>query len=100
MSNSKLAEKEGRKKIYKERGFSIDLRSRSAIKNASLDNRKHEGVMIEGTLGTLKSAGFLEGMILEVVGTDGVLRVDLMSEELLGNPRRAGVEDGEEANLN
>ena len=43
-------------------------------------------MLIEGTLGTLKHANFLDGVVLEVAGEKGVLRVDLAREEL-GNPR-------------
>ncbi len=64
----------------RERAFSLELKSKSAVKTASLDGNE---VLLEGTLGKLEKAGFLEGSVLELVGTDGVLRVDLRREELL-----------------
>jgi hypothetical protein len=70
----------------KGRSFSIELRSRHALKNASLDEGDRQGVLVEGTLGRFESASFLEGVVLEVVGTDGVLRVDLLADEILSKP--------------
>ncbi len=80
----------------KGRVFTVELKSKAALKSASLGNGTQEGVLIEGTLGTLTSAGFLDGVVLEVVGTEGVLRVDLLSEEVRGKPRgtRAGMGGG------
>jgi hypothetical protein len=88
MPDSKILDNEEGKKTTcnKERVFSVDLKSRSAIKTVSLGNGWRDGVLIEGALGTLQSVGFLEGMILELIGTNGVLRVDLTREELLTNP--------------
>jgi len=71
------------------RGFTIELKSRSHVKSVAVPNGA-KGVLIEGTLGTLKHADFLDGVVLEVVGVDGVLRVDLAREEL-GNPREGPV---------
>lgn len=68
----------------KGRVFTVELTSRAALKSASLGNGTQEGVLIEGTLGTLTSAGFLDGVVLEVVGTEGVLRLDLRSQEIRG----------------
>ena len=35
----------------------------------------HENVLVEGTIGNLQQAGFTEGLVLEVVGDMGVIRV-------------------------
>ena len=74
------------------RVFTVELKSRRALKNASLDDGAQDGVQIEGTLGTLIGASFQDGVVLEVIGTHGVLRVDLTSEEITGHPRRAEVD--------
>lgn len=71
----------------KGRVFTVELKSKAALRNASFANGLQEGVLIEGTLGTLTGAGFLDGVVLEVVGTEGVLRLDLRSEEIRGKPR-------------
>ncbi len=77
----------------KPRVFTVELKSKGALKSASLGNGSREGVVIEGTLGTLTSADFLEGVVLEVVGTKGVLRLDLRREEVRETSRgtRAGM---------
>ncbi len=37
---------------------------------------------MEGTIGSLKRAEFVEDSVLELVGTNGVLRVDLSGKDL------------------
>ncbi len=69
----------------KGRVFTVELKSRLALKNASLGNGARDEVLIEGTLGTLIGASFQDGTVLEVIGTKGALRVDLMVEEIIGN---------------
>lgn len=86
-----MARSDGAKKG---RVFTVELESKAALKSASLGNGAHEGVLIEGTLGVLTKAGFLDGVVLEVLGTRGVLRVDLLSEELRGSPHRMPVNEG------
>ncbi len=66
----------------KGRIFTVELRSRQALMNASLSDGRHDPVLIEGTLGSLRSASFLDGTVLEVVGTEGVLRLDLSKDEV------------------
>ena len=79
----------------KDRVFTVELKSKSALKSASLDNGAQYGVQVEGTLGTLVGASFQDGLVLEVIGTQGVLRVDLMIEEIIGNPSKKEVDAGE-----
>jgi hypothetical protein len=38
--------------------------------------------LVEGTLGELVQAMFVEDMILEIVGTKGTLRINLKAKEL------------------
>ncbi len=60
----------------------MELKSKIFVKNLSLASDDQEGVLIEGFLGDLKRVGFSEGLMLEIEGTNGVLRVDLSEEEL------------------
>jgi hypothetical protein len=69
-------------KRKKERLFSIELKSKTHLKNITFANESTEGVLIEGVLGELERACFAEGIILEVVGSNGVLRVDLKEHEI------------------
>jgi hypothetical protein len=69
----------------KERIFSIELQSKKGIKNITLADSGIDGVMIEGTIGRLKRARFEEEVILEVAGTEGILRIDLGRDEIGGD---------------
>lgn len=63
-------------KSGKEHAFSIELKSKNSLKNVTLVNGSGDSV-IEGTIGELVQATFAEGVVLKVVGTNGVLRLDL-----------------------
>jgi hypothetical protein len=66
-----------------ERFFPIELNSKHQIKNMSMTNvGQRESTLIEGTIGNLIEATFTEGIILEVTGTKGVLRLDLQAKEI------------------
>jgi hypothetical protein len=69
-------------KISKERFFSVELKSKVNLKNVTLTNDSHENVLIEGSIGQLQRAEFAEGVILEVVGDKGVLRINLNQDEI------------------
>ena len=71
-----------------ERVFTVELSSRQALRKASVGNEKEPGVQIEGSLGLLKSVSFRDGVVLEVSGTNGILRVDLLKEEAVRRPRK------------
>ena len=70
------------KTTRKERVFSVELKSKRNLKNVTLTNGSSDSVLIEGTLGELVQATFAEGVILEVVGKNGVLRIDLRENEI------------------
>ena len=62
--------------------FSIELRSKEHVKRVALPNENGGSVLIEGFLGKLQDLGFTEGIMLEIQGTNGTLRMDLMEKEL------------------
>lgn len=72
----------------KERVFTVELNSKSDVKNLSVQNGVRRTV-IEGTIGALKHAEFVEEMVLELTGTRGVLRVDLSMEDLAKRPHQS-----------
>jgi hypothetical protein len=76
----------------KERVFSIELKSKRSLKNVTLTNGSSDGVLVEGTLGEFVRATFTEGVILEVIGENGVLRVDLGEDEITKIPKQNLVE--------
>jgi hypothetical protein len=66
----------------KERFFSIELKSKANLKNVTLTNGSCDSVLVEGTIGELVQATFAEGIILEIVGKKGTLRINLKEKEL------------------
>ena len=66
----------------KERVFSVELKSRRNLKNVTLTNGSNDSVLVEGTIGELVQATFAEGIIMEVVGKNGILRIDLGEDEI------------------
>jgi hypothetical protein len=73
-----------------ERFFSIELSSKHQIKNMSMTEGQKESTVIEGTIGTLIEATFNEGIVLEVAGTEGTLRLDLQAKEIKTNTQNEG----------
>lgn len=63
-----------------ENTFSIELRSKEHV---GLDQSKEVvgPVLLEGTLGKILTLEFVEGVMLELKGTDGVLRMDITESE-------------------
>jgi hypothetical protein len=70
------------KKIEKERSFSIELQSKADLKNVTLTNNLNENSMFEGTIGALEEAQFVEEKILRIVGSKGVILVDISGNEI------------------
>jgi len=65
-----------------ERFFSVELKSGVNLKNVTLTSEGQQNVLIEGSIGELQRAEFSEGIILEVVGDKGVLRINLALDEI------------------
>lgn len=72
------------KDILKERkhAFSIELDSSHYVKCISIFNESGDCVLVEGYLGELEEIGLIEGIMLEIRGTNGTLRMDFNEEEL------------------
>ncbi len=69
-------------KKLKELFFSVELKSRFNLKNVNLTQGSRENVLIEGSIGELLHAEFVEGTVLEVTGDTGVLRINLSPCEI------------------
>ena len=65
-----------------EHSFSIEMKSKKHVRNISVSNESHERVLFEGFLGELEDLSMVDGAVLEVKGTNGVLRIDLTEEDL------------------
>jgi len=70
------------KPIEKERSFSVELKSKANLKNITLNSDIQENAVIEGTIGKLEHAGFVEDTVLEVMGRKGILRIDITENEI------------------
>ena len=68
--------------IDKERFFSVELKSKVNLKNVTVNESSQENVLVEGTLGKLQHAEFADGVVLEVFGNKGVLRVNLTIDDI------------------
>jgi len=62
--------------------FSIELKSKDFLRNFMISNRTGETVLLEGFLGKLEEMSLVEGGLLEVRGSNGVLRMDVDEEDL------------------
>ncbi len=70
-------------KNLEERSFSVELKNKQNLKNVTLNSSSTENVLLEGTIGELKTASFVSEDILEVVGYQGVLRVNVAKQEIM-----------------
>jgi hypothetical protein len=62
--------------------FSAVLASKKQVKNITLSDNIHQKVFFEADIGQLEQVKFTEGLLLEVIGSKGVLRIDLPVETL------------------
>ena len=76
------------KPTEKERYFSIELKSKVNLKNITLNNDSQENALLEGTIGKLEHAEFVDDMVLEVLGNKGVLRIDISENEIKGKDKK------------
>jgi len=63
--------------------FSIEMKSKDHLRNISISNESHERVLFEGNLGELEELSIVEGAMLEIRGSNGVLRVEISEVELM-----------------
>jgi len=61
--------------------FSVQLNGKEHVKCVSLADKTE--VLIEGYLGELMSLGIIEEAVVEIKGSNGVLRVDLTRSQLM-----------------
>ena len=72
----------GKSKKADEHLFSIELKSSDFIKNLALQTSEAGKVLIEGFLGKLENLSLTEGLMLEINGINGSLKMDLTEAEL------------------
>jgi hypothetical protein len=75
---------ESKHRKISEHMFSIELKSKEYLKNVILTNAGIGNVLMEGFLGELETLNFTEGIMLEIKGSKGSLRMDLSKKEFEG----------------
>ena len=69
-------------KRVEEHSFSIEMKSEHCVRRMSFLDKENGHVFFEGFLGGLKNVSLVEGLMLEIEGTNGVLRVDITEKEM------------------
>ena len=78
--------------------FSIEMKSKQYIKNISISNESQDRVLFEGSLGDLCNLSLEEDHVLELIGTNGVLRIAvtrLQLEKMLSKGNSTGIKEGD-----
>jgi len=66
----------------------VELASNESLKTMRIgsctdgDSERNPRIMFEGMLGKLNDVSMVEGSMLEIRGTEGILRIDIDEEEL------------------
>jgi hypothetical protein len=64
------------------RGFSIEMESKRYVKNISISDEAHDRVLFEGNIGSLEELSMADERVLEIRGSNGLLRIDVTTQEL------------------
>jgi hypothetical protein len=62
--------------------FTVEMTSKKHVKSISISDDSHDRVLFEGNLGPLQDLSLVEGDVLEVIGVNGVLRINLTKKQL------------------
>ncbi len=65
-----------------EHSFSVEMKSKRYVKSISISDEAHDRVLFEGNIGELVELSLVEGDVLEFIGVNGVLRIDLTEDQL------------------
>ena len=69
------------KKRVEEHSFSIEIKTKRFVRRISLSDKENDLVFFEGYLGELRNVSMVEGVMLEILGNHGVLRLDITQQE-------------------
>jgi hypothetical protein len=62
--------------------FSIELKSKEYLNLVAMPNVVKDSVLIEGFLGDLEVVELVEGVMLEIEGSNGILRLEVTQQEM------------------
>ena len=69
-------------KIVEEHSFSIEMKTEDAVKKMSFLDKENGQVFFEGCLGKLTNINMVEGVMLEIEGVNGILKLDITQKEI------------------
>jgi hypothetical protein len=65
-----------------EHTFSVQMESKRRVKQILVSNESQEHVLFEGSLVDPEDVAFTDAIVLEITGTEGVLRIELDKDRL------------------
>lgn len=69
-------------KRVEEHAFSIEMKSERYVRNMSFLDKENGQVFFEGFLGDLKKVSMVEGVMLEIEGINGIIKLDITQQEM------------------
>jgi hypothetical protein len=82
-------------KRVEEHSFSVEMKTEDAVKRMALLDKENGRVFFEGFLGELRNINMVEGMMLEIEGANGSIKLDITQreiEECLAPKKTASIE--------
>lgn len=70
------------RKKTEEHSFSIEMKTEHCVRRMSFLDKETGTVFFEGFLGELKNVAMVEGVMLEIEGENGVLKLDITQQEM------------------
>lgn len=70
--------------------FSIEIKSMRYVKRVAMPNENGDSLLIEGFLGSSAELSLVEGVMLEIRGDNGMVRMEIGEEELMGLVAKGG----------
>ena len=62
--------------------FSVEIESKKHVRSISISDQAHDRVLFEGDLGRLLEVSIIERSSLEMVGENGILRIEIGEDVL------------------
>ena len=79
----KLATSIDNKRTSSRHSFSIEMASKEHVQKVSVSDSLEGGVIFEGELGELVCIELVEGIMLQISGDNGTIRIDISKDELM-----------------
>lgn len=65
-----------------EHSFSIEMKTEHCVRRMSFLDKETGTVFFEGFLGELRNVALVEGVMLEIEGENGILKLDITKQEI------------------